>query len=287
MRLSKYQALGNDYLILTEEAIPSDRLTPTLIRRVCDRHFGIGSDGLLVGNLEKTAGAFGLRILNPDGSEAEKSGNGLRIFAKYLWDTEYVRQAPFEISTLGGIVRCQVTRDGTLIDVEMGQVSFRSDDIPMTGSSREVLAEVINVTTPHGEIEHVEISAASIGNPHCIVLRDALSEAEVLRLGPLLECAACFPQRTNVQFVHILNRTNIQIEIWERGAGYTLASGSSSSAAAAVAKRLDKVDERVTVHMPGGRLQIEIDDDYRVRMQGPASKVADVELAAEFLADLL
>lgn len=276
------------------------RLTPRVIRGICDRHFGVGSDGILVGTVSPEDGAFRLRILNPDGSEAEKSGNGLRIYARYLWDLGVVSREEFRVSTLGGMVRCRVVgakSDGhpaevqsaeivieeVVIDVEMGQVRFQSDAIPMTGPSREVLRETIEVKSPKGEVETVEVSAATIGNPHCVVLRETLSVDEVHQLGPLLENADCFPERTNVQFMRVRDRANIQIEIWERGAGYTLASGSSSSAAAAVAKRLDLVDAHVSVHMPGGVLKIEVDDSFHVRMQGPASKVADFDLAAEFL----
>lgn len=285
MRLSKYQALGNDYLVCAESPEIDQRLTPNVIQRICDRHFGIGSDGILVGSVSPKEGAFRLRILNPDGSEAEKSGNGLRIYAKYLWDLGLVAAAEFRVSTLGGMVRCQVGDNGHDIDVEMGQVRFLSTEIPMTGPPREVLRETIEVESASGNTDTLEVSAATIGNPHCVILRETLCAEEVRRLGPLLETAPCFPQRTNVQFMRVADRANIEIEIWERGAGYTLASGSSSSAAAAVARRLGLVDEHVSVHMPGGVLRIEIDDSFHVRMQGPASKVGDIELAAEFLAD--
>ena len=303
MQLSKYQALGNDYLICPDSDEARELLTDRAIRKICDRHYGIGSDGILIGSVVPTGGAFRLRILNPDGSEAEKSGNGLRIYAKYLWDLGLVSGEKFAVFTLGGRVRCQVI-EGKLggpdggnsvantaevaaeIAVEMGQVRFNSNEIPMSGPPREVLRETIDVELPSGKVESCEVSAATIGNPHCVVLKDTLCAAEVRRLGPLLENAGCFPERTNVQFMKIRDRSNVEIEIWERGAGYTLASGSSSSASAAVAKKLGLVDECVSVHMPGGVLRIDIDDAYHVRMRGPAAKVADVELAGEFLAEI-
>ncbi len=291
MQISKYQALGNDYLVCDSSAFAAASLTRRAIQRICDRHFGVGSDGILVGSLTQTDQAFHLRILNPDGSEAEKSGNGLRIYAKYLWDLGIVQDEAFRVATLGGIVQCRVGASGGDIDVEMGQVSFLSTDIPMTGPPREVLREVIRVASASAsasasdEDETVEISAATIGNPHCVVLRNRLDVQDVCRLGPLLEHAKDFPERTNVQFMRVLDRSTIQIEIWERGAGYTLASGSSSSAAAAVARRLGFVDNQVAVRMPGGELQITLDDSFRVRMVGPASKVADVVLADELLTD--
>lgn len=275
MRFAKYQALGNDYLVCVDE--DGVELEASSVRRICDRHFGIGSDGILIGSTKLDENAYPLRILNPDGTEAEKSGNGLRIFARYLWDVGVVASQPFFVSTLGGVVQCQLDDDGRQISVDMGRVSFRSDEIPVTGPSREVLHETIEV-----DGETIEISAATIGNPHCVLFRDTLRLDEVHRLGPALENASCFPRRANVQFVRVVDRETIAMEIWERGAGYTLASGSSSSAAAAVAHRLGLVGSAVTVQMPGGELRIDISDDYQIRLQGPASKVADIELAAEF-----
>jgi diaminopimelate epimerase len=276
MHFAKYQALGNDYLVCLADNV-GDMLTPSAVQRICDRHFGIGSDGILVGNTKLDENAYPLRIVNPDGTEAEKSGNGLRIFARYLWDLSVVTSQPFFVATLGGVVRCQLDEKGRQIAVDMGTVSFLSDEIPVTGSSREVLKEVIEVNG-----DAIEVSAATIGNPHCVVFRDALLLDEVHRLGPALENAPCFPRRANVQFVRIVNRKAIAIEIWERGAGYTLASGSSGAAAAAVAHRLGLVDSAVTVQMAGGELRIDISENYEIRLQGPASKVADIELADEF-----
>ena len=276
MHFAKYQALGNDYLVCLADNV-GDMLTPSAVQRICDRHFGIGSDGILVGSTKLDENAYPLRIVNPDGTEAEKSGNGLRIFARYLWDLSVVTSQPFFVATLGGVVRCQLDEKGRQIAVDMGTVSFLSDEIPVTGSSREVLKEVIEVNG-----DAIEVSAATIGNPHCVVFRDALLLDEVHRLGPALENAPCFPRRANVQFVRIVNRKTIAIEIWERGAGYTLASGSSGAAAAAVAHRLGLVDSAVTVQMAGGELRIDISENYEIRLQGPASKVADIELADEF-----
>jgi diaminopimelate epimerase len=276
MHFAKYQALGNDYLVCLADNV-GDLLTPSAVQRICDRHFGIGSDGILVGSTKLDENAYPLRIVNPDGTEAEKSGNGLRIFARYLWDLSVVTSQPFFVATLGGVVRCQLDEKGRQIAVDMGTVSFLSDEIPVTGSSREVLKEVIEVNG-----DAIEVSAATIGNPHCVVFRDALLLDEVHRLGPALENAPCFPRRANVQFVRIVNRKTIAIEIWERGAGYTLASGSSGAAAAAVAHRLGLVDSAVTVQMAGGELRIDISENYEIRLQGPASKVADIELADEF-----
>lgn len=270
MRFTKYHALGNDYVVLGEDA---GSLTPARIRRLCDRHFGIGSDGVLLGD-----GRERLRIFNPDGSEAEKSGNGLRIFARFLWDHGRVDDQPFSVSTAGGEVVCQVRDDGRSVTVDMGRARFDSTAIPVVGPPREVLRETLEVGG-----EKLEYSAATIGNPHCVILRERVSSEEARRLGPRIESHANFPRRTNVQFLEIADRQNLRIEIWERGAGYTLASGSSSCAAAAVARRLGLCGPAVIVHMPGGELTIEVAEDFRVRMTGPVVRVAEGELAPECL----
>jgi diaminopimelate epimerase len=266
---SKYHALGNDYLVV-EHTSWGVELSTSTIRQLCHRNFGIGSDGVLLHLPPNADNAFRLRIYNPDGSEAEKSGNGLRIFARYLYDHRLVTDTSFSVATLGGTVRCLVASVGDSVQVEMGELSFDSQRIPVTGPQRDVLREPISV----GD-QLVEISAATIGNPHCIVLRDRLSADEARSLGPALEQHPFFPHRTNVQFVKILDRHTIAMEIWERGAGYTLASGSSSSAAAGVAQRLGLCDSPITVRMPGGDLHISITDDYFVTLAGPVTRVAE------------
>lgn len=278
-RFAKYQALGNDYLVV-EAGEFRDAPTPSGVRRLCDRHFGVGADGLLVPKSSSGARAFRLRIFNPDGSEAEKSGNGLRIFARYLWDRGAVGGAPFTVETLGGEVTCRVTEDGRRVGVDMGRVSFRSREIPVAGPPREVLRERMTV-----DGHSVEYSAATIGNPHCVVSCDRVSEDLARALGPRIESDPRFPERANVQFLEVLDRANLRIEIWERGAGYTLASGTSSCAAAAVARRLDLCDAVVTVHMPGGALAIEISERFEVRMTGPVAAVATGEISQELFAD--
>ena len=268
MQFWKYQALGNDYLVMDGRG--AARPQADLVRRICDRHFGVGSDGILWHEPEQD-GAVGLRIYNPDGSEAEKSGNGLRIFARYLFDRGLAGDAPFAVSTPGGRVSCHVLDGGLRVEVEMGRVSFSSRDIPVAGGERDVLEETLVVGG-----ETVVHSCATVGNPHCVVLREKVTAEEAHRLGPLLEnLTARFPNRTNVQFVQVLDDRNIQIEIWERGAGYTLASGSSSSAAAAVAHKLGLVDKDVTVHCPGGLIKIEIGDNFAIRMTGSVTRVAE------------
>lgn len=275
MNYSKYHAIGNDYLVIR----PSDmegELTPEMIRTICHRNYGVGSDGILLGPLESASCDFGLRIFNPDGSEAEKSGSGLRIFARYLWDRNLVGAGSFTVLTLGGAVRCEVSGEGKSVKVEMGEVHFESSKIPVAGGPRAVLNEAMEIGG-----QRLTFCAATVGNPHCIVLSDQPTPEEARRLGPLIEVEPRFPNRTNVQFMKVLDRHNIRIEIWERGAGYTLASGTSSTAAAAIAHRLGHCDQDILVHMPGGRIRIHFSNGFFATMTGSVTKVCDGVMAAE------
>lgn len=275
MRFAKYHALGNDYVVIDPKDLPLP-LTTVQVKTICHRNFGVGSDGILLGPLPAEKAKFALRIYNPDGSEAEKSGNGLRIFSRYLWDQKLVGSEEFTIQTAGGVVRSTVFDDGRSVRVEMGRVSFWSDAIPVTGARREVLNETISVGG-----RSFTFCAATIGNPHCVLPLPEIGPELARQYGPLLETHANFPNRINVQFLKVLDRANIQIEIWERGAGYTLASGSSSSAAAAVAHKLGLCDRSISVHMPGGVIAIEIGDDFAIRMTGPVTKVSEGVMAVE------
>jgi diaminopimelate epimerase len=265
---TKYHALGNDYIVIDPEDLPAP-LTTEQVKIICHRNFGVGSDGILLGPLTAENAKCALKIYNPDGSIAEKSGNGLRIFSRHLWDTKFVGNEEFAIQTDGELVRSTVFDGGKMVRVEMGKVSFDSDKIPVAGARREVINEKISV----GGREFT-FCAATIGNPHCVLPLPEVSAELAREFGPLLETHANFPNRTNVQFLKILDRANIRIEIWERGAGYTLASGSSSSAAAAVAHKLGLVGRDISVHMPGGVIKIEIGDEFAIRMTGSVTKVA-------------
>ena len=266
---TKYHALGNDYIVINPKDLPAP-LTVGQVKTICHRNYGVGSDGILLGPLPSKHAPFGLRIFNPDGSEAEKSGNGLRIFSRYLWDKKLVGKEEFAIDTPGGVVKATVTERGKVVRVEMGKVSFWSDEIPVVGPRREVINEAI-----HLRGQKFSFCAATVGNPHCVLPLPKISADLARQIGPLLETHARFPKRINVQLMKVLDRANIQIEIWERGAGYTLASGSSSSAAAAVAHKLGLCDRSITVHMPGGKLAIEIGDGFDILMTGPVTKVAE------------
>jgi diaminopimelate epimerase len=255
------------------------------IVKVCDRTRGVGSDGILL--LVSTSRAdFGLRIFNPDGSEAEKSGNGLRIFAKYLWDHRHAKTERFTVDTKGGIVECQChVHDGRVgfVTVEMGRATFRAPEIPMTGPD----AEAVGLPLALDDGTRLTVTAVSVGNPHCVVFTDRLDEAEVRRLGPLIERHAAFPNRTNVQFARRLAPDAIEIMIWERGAGWTLASGTSSCGAASAAVRNGHCRHgRVIVRMPGGELEIDVRPDWSLRLQGPVEAVCTGTLTAEFFESL-
>jgi len=272
---TKYHALGNDYIVINPKDLAAP-LTLDQVKTICHRNFGVGSDGILLGPLPSTAAVCALKIYNPDGSIAEKSGNGVRIFSRYLWDTRLVGNDEFALQTDGGIVRSTVFDSGKMARVEMGQVSFDSAKIPVAGAPREVLNETISVGG-----RELTFCAATIGNPHCVLPLPEISAKLAHEFGPLLEVHPLFPRKTNVQFLKVLDRANIQIEIWERGAGYTLASGSSSSASAAVAHRLGLVDRDVTVHCPGGNIRIEIDEAFAIRMTGSVTRVSDGMISEE------
>ncbi len=272
MKFWKYHALGNDYIVLDS----SQLLTEKQIRTICHRNYGVGSDGVLCWSQGREGVDFTLRIFNPDGSEAEKSGNGIRIFARFLWDQDKVGREEFSILTAGGLVKAKVHKDGRSVTVDMGRVSFDSTQIPVTGPRREVINETMEV---EGQI--VQYCAATIGNPHCVLLCDEVSEEKARLLGPAIECDPCFPNRTNVQLMKVIDRRNIRIEIWERGAGYTLASGSSSCAAAAVASKLDLCGPDITVHMPGGEIEIVVGDDFSIQMTGPVTRIAEGVMSDE------
>lgn len=269
MKFAKYQALGNDYIVV-EPLQSCEGLSPQMARWLCDRHYGIGSDGVLLGPFSDVYCDFSLRLYNPDGGEFEKSGNGLRIFARYLWDRGLVSDRPFTLRTAGGDVCCRVHAGGSKVTIEMGFVRFHSKVIPVLGPEREVLDEVLKI-----EDREFRISAATIGNPHCVVLCDDISSQIAREWGPLIETHPMFPHRTNVQFMKVLDRSNIQIEIWERGAGYTLASGSSSCAAAATAYRLGLCDREISVHVPGGRLEVSLTPDCMAVLEGPVTKICE------------
>ena len=268
----KGHGLGNDYLALETEGLPFD-LTPPAVRLLCDRHLGVGSDGILAA-VPAEGADFGVRIFNPDGSEAEKSGNGLRIFAAYLLDGQRARIArPFTVRTAGGVVGLLIrgqTDDGVLdVEAEMGTASFRSADVGLRGPDRETENELLELEAG----DRVAINTVSIGNPHCVVFLDELVPEQLRRQAPRISAHPDFERGTNVQFAVVAPAT-VDAWVWERGAGETSASGSSACAVAAAAVRRGMVSARqVEVRMPGGSLRVDVRDDWSLLLRGPVEGV--------------
>jgi diaminopimelate epimerase len=205
----------------------------------------------------------------------------VRIFAKFLYEHGYTKKETFTLQTKGGIVRATVEIDRgrvRMITVDMGQATFRSREIPVAGADREVIQEELEI-----QGKRLRFTGVSVGNPHCVILTDHLDPFDVKRFGPAIECHPLFPQRINVQFAQVIARDRVKILIWERGAGYTLASGSSSCAVAAACRKNRLVNERVTIEMPGGELAIEVGKDWNLKMRGPAEEVCTGTISPELL----
>lgn len=278
----KSHGLGNDYIVL-DQAQLSRPLTPEAVRTICDYHFGVGSDGILL-VVPGTEADFGVRIFNPDGSEAEKSGNGIRILAKFLYDHGYAPRPELTISTLGGLVRARLDLDGDrvrMITADMGRATFVSTEIPVAGPRREVVRETLAV-----DDQRLTVTCVSVGNPHCVIFTDTLDVDEVKRLGPKIERHPSFPNRINVQFARLLGRDRVSILIWERGAGYTLASGTSSCAVAAACVKNGLTDRTVTIESPGGALAVSIADTWELTLTGPVSEICRGRLSEDLLRGL-
>lgn len=270
--LEKYHGLGNDYLVFDPNK-NSLKLSPENVRLICDRHFGAGSDGILEGPILKKE-PMEVKIWNPDGSIAEKSGNGVRIFAKYLKDAGYVQKQHVVLGTESGQVEVwYLNEEGTRLKASMGKVSFWSNEIPVTGPVREV----VNETLIFGKIPY-KATCVTVGNPHVVIFLDEISKDMVCRIGRNSENAEYFPERINTQIMKVIDRNTIEIEIYERGAGYTLASGSSGCAAAAAAYRQGLTDSKMYVRMPGGTLEIEILEDWNVLMTGDVGYVGKISV---------
>lgn len=282
----KGHGLGNDYIVMDPKEL-TFKLTPKRIQRICDRNWGVGSDGILTLEESKKAD-FGLRIWNPDGSEAEKSGNGLRIFARYLHATKKTRKKSFTVDTLGGLVSIDLHidkhGDASAATVEMGQATFAPKALPCSLKVDELIEQPITAAG-----EKLLFTGVSVGNPHCVVFKpkgQKWTREDLLRLGPELENHKIFPKRINVQLAVPTGPKEIFILIWERGAGETQASGSSSCAAASAAVKLGLVKSQVTVKAPGGNLKIDVDDQFNLTMQGPVAEVGRGALSTSFAREL-
>ncbi len=280
----KGHGLGNDYIALNPKDLDF-KLTPKAIRTICDRHWGVGSDGILALTPSRKAD-FGLRIFNPDGSEAEKSGNGLRIFGCYLYATKKTKRRSFSVETKGGLVHVELEFDRrgqvTGATVDMGRASFQPSALPCTIRAPELILQPIKAVG-----QSLRFTGVSVGNPHCVVFKDKggkWTREDLLRMGPALEHHSIFPKRTNVQLAVPTGPKSLSMLIWERGAGETQASGSSSCAAASAGVRLGLVKSPVVVKAPGGTLLITVDSQYNLTMKGPVAEVYQGQLNPGFLA---
>lgn len=276
--MHKYHGLGNDYLVLDPNKNEIS-LQERNIEMLCRRNFGVGADGILYGPL-LSDGKIKVSIYNPDGSEAERSGNGVRIFAKYLRDAGYVKEQKFILSTKAGDVEVEFLDDaGTTMRVNMGKADFMSAAVPVSSPMQEVINEPLMF---HGTLYNT--TCLSVGNPNCVIMTEDVSGAKAKALGPYVENASCFPNRMNMQLCKVESRDQVRIEIYERGAGYTLASGTGACAAAAAAYRIGLVDHEITVKMPGGDLKVEIEEDGNIYMTGTVKSVGTFTLAENFFA---
>jgi diaminopimelate epimerase len=275
----KGHGLGNDYLAVDPSELDFP-ITPARVRALCDRHTGIGADGLLM--LVPTRRAdFGLRIWNPDGSEAEKSGNGLRIFARFLHATKRTRRTSFSVDTKGGVADIELALDARCVassaTVAMGRASFRPADLPCSLDVPELVDEPIRVGS-----QSLRFTGVSVGNPHCVVFRPKgrdVTHRELVALGSALETHQIFPRFTNVQLAVPRTRHCLAVWIWERGAGVTLASGSSACAVACAAVRRGIARSPIQVEMPGGSLRVEVSADFDVTLSGAVEEVCRGQIA--------
>ncbi len=278
----KSHGLGNDYVVFDASKLTIP-LSDYNIQKICDVHYGIGSDGILL-KVPSSKADFGIRIFNPDGSEAEKSGNGLRIFSKFLYDYGYTESDIFTIETISGVVKSEVTQayqgKAQMIKVDMGKAEFIASKVPVTCSESECIQKKVTIKN-----HELIINCVSVGNPHCVIFTDTLNEAFVKEIGHDIETNAMFPHKINVQFAKVISPYEVEILIWERGAGYTLASGSSSCAVACISKKLGYISNEVEIKMPGGKLSVSIDDDWNIKMEGPVREIISGLISTELIAD--
>jgi diaminopimelate epimerase len=276
MRFWKMHGLGNDYIVIDnrEEKI-SGKQAAELAKRLCERRFSVGADGLLLVSNSKV-GDVKMRIYNADGSEAEMCGNGIRCFAKYCYENGVVKKTEFLIETLSGIKNVSLTLqhgEVSVVKVDMGSPNWDRSSLPMVGQGT-CINENLDVD---GEV--YKVTCLSMGNPHCVIFVDKVDDFPVEQIGRKIENHKAFPKRINVGFVQVLNPHELKLRVWERGCGETLACGTGSCAAVAAANKLGKVISKVTVHVLGGDLQVEVAES--LFLSGPAEKVFEGTLFKE------
>jgi len=274
LEFTKMEALGNDFVIIdARKKLPTG--LPALARRLCDRHFGIGADGLMLILPSKRAD-FRMRIFNADGSEAEMCGNGIRAFAKYLYDHRLTKKTDLAIETLAGIMRPRLVMRGgkvSSVRVDLGGPRLASQEIPIAGPLRSpVLKEKLVVLGDEYEI--YEITCVSMGNPHCVIFREDLDRLPIEKIGPAIESHEVFPRRTNVEFVQVISPTRLRMRVWERGCGETLACGTGAAASLVAAVLNGLAQRRATLQLRGGDLRVEWNEKTNhVFITGPAREV--------------
>ncbi len=270
MDIIKMHGLGNDFICLDHFLFPSEIDYAETARRLCHRQFGIGGDGLIVILSSQKADAK-MRIFNPDGSEPEMCGNGIRCFAKYVYDTGYIKKNCLTVETLAGILSVELETDNNGVrgvTVNMGEPHLNPADIPVIADSDIVVEKDIEAGG-----HKFFFTAVSMGNPHCVIFVKDLERLEFDIVGPAIEKHPLFPRKTNVEFVRVDNQNEITVKVWERGAGPTLACGTGACASVVAAVLEGRTERKVTVHLPGGDLFVEWIEDNRVLMTGPAAYV--------------
>jgi len=270
----KYHGLGNDFVLVDvrEQGPPAaaEELS-ALARRICDRHFGVGADGLVLLRPSGAADIY-MQIINSDGSEAEMCGNAIRCVAKYLYEHGGHTADGLEVETPAGIIRPRPVMAAGRVEavrVDMGEPRLEREEIPMHGPPGRVVDEVL---TPDGG-GYFRVTAVSMGNPHCVVFTAHVDRVPLAELGPKLENHPAFPRKTNVEFVEVLNPGEVRVRVWERGAGATMACGTGACAVAVAGVLNGLTGRAVKVHLPGGTLFIEWAGDNHVYMTGPATEV--------------
>ena len=268
--------LGNDYIVIDnrDEKI-SHKQAAELAKKLCERRFSVGADGLLLVSRSKTAD-IKMRIFNADGSEAEMCGNGIRCLAKYCYENSIVSKQEFTIETLSGLKHALLTlknREVSDIKVDMGAPNWQRSSLPMVGSGT-CINQNLDV-----DKETYKVTCLSIGNPHCVIFVDSVDDFPVECIGPKIENHKAFPKRTNVSFVQVLNQNELKVRVWERGCGETLSCGTGACAAVAAANTLGKVGNKVTVHVLGGDLGVEVAES--LFLSGAAEKVFEGTLFQE------
>lgn len=266
MVFEKYQALGNDFIII--DSVKSRiSLSSDDVKMLCDRHFGIGADGLIISNKTEN-GLFEMLFYNPDGSSAQICGNGIRCFVKFLYDKNYINDGEVEVMTGAGLKRVEISvRPEIRITVDMGNAEFQHEKIPAKNNSAEQVRDFLN-----DKINPAEIVVVSFGNPHCVIFVDSLSGIDLDSWGRHIEYMECFPEKINVEFAKINSRSDIEAMVWERGAGRTLACGTGAVAIAAAAHKIGLVDSKISVKLPGGTLDI-ASDNGNLKLTGDANHV--------------